>query len=180
MAARGLRCLKEQGTATGLGGGKVSVLVSPFPSPPRAPSSPHLQVLLCQSHPAEREVLSGMEASWGLHAENALVLLPGVPATTRREKPSAHCVDSNSCAMEKEESPTSELCCALGPPCPVAPGGMQVLTGVTCAILVCPALRAHWGDSAVAPPGFLHLQEGSETTHKSFPLAFPPPSALLS
>lgn len=106
-----------------------------------------------------------------------------MPATTRSGKPSAPCLDSNSCAVEKEETPISELCCALGPPCPVASGGMQVLTGLTCASQVCPALRAHRGDSAAAPPGFLHLQEGSgatETTREGFSLVFPPPSALLS
>lgn len=161
----------------------VPVLVSPFPSPPTAPSCPHLQILLGQSHPAERELLSGMGASWGLQAENALALLPALPATLRKGKPSARCVDSNSCAMEKEGNPISEPCCALGPPCPAAPRGMQVLTGLTCASQACPALRARWGGSAAAPPGFLHLQEGSGATgdqHEGFPWAFPPPSALLS
>lgn len=76
-----------EGAGHSRGAGSQHSLVSlcpppSFPRPPTAPSSPHLQILLCQSHPAEREGLSG--ASWGLHAENALVLLPGVPATTRK------------------------------------------------------------------------------------------------
>ena len=125
-----------------------------------------------------------MEASWGLHAESALGLLPGVPATTRSGDPSAPCLESGSCAVEKEESPIPGQHGPLAPPCAIAPGGMQVLTGLTCASLVSPAPRAHWGNSAAAPPGFLHLQGGSnatgETTREGFCLAFPPPSALLS
>lgn len=70
------------------------------------------------------------------------------------------------------------------PPGLTAPRGMWVLTGPTCASLVSPALRARWGNSAVAPLGFLHLQGGSkaagETTREGFSLAFPPLSALLS
>lgn len=64
------------------------------------------------------------------------------------------------------------------------PRGTQALAGLTCASPASPAPTAHWENSAVAPPEFLHLQGGNnamgETIHDSFCLTFPPPSVLLS
>lgn len=136
------------------------------PSPPRpAPSEPRC---------GKRSAVRGGGTGGGLHAENARGLLPRVPATTRIGDPR---LQSGSRATG---SPVPGACRAPGPPVLQPP----VLAPFTSAGPVSPAPRAHRGSSAAAPPGFLHLQGGSnaagETAHEGFWSAFPPPSALLS
>lgn len=119
------------------------------PSPPRpAPSKPR-----CEKRSAVRA-----GGTRGLHAENTLGLLPGVPATARSGTPACRA------ALVPWEAPSPEHAVPRDPP-PVLqpPSTTPVLAPFTSAGPVSPAPGAHRGSSAAAPPGFLHLRGGSDT-----------------
>lgn len=176
-------CSNCQGTAVpGLGARHPSPVpcpLSPFPSPPPAPSSPHLHVLLRQSHTAKREALSGVVAPGGCTPKTRLGCSQGC-----RPPPELGPLPAERLLCHGKPHPRSTPCPGTPPLSCSPPAAMPVLAPFTSAGPVSPAPGAHRGSSAAAPPGFLHLRGGSdaagETAHGGFWGASPPPSTLLS
>lgn len=66
----------------------------------------------------------------GLHAENALALLPGVLATTRSGKPSAHCVTAALVQRERRKLQS------LSPAVPWNPPVLEPPEGCRCSLVL--------------------------------------------